>query len=85
MVKKNQTFTNEHIMKQYNSPFELVNFAIALSRDLIKTRKVHQLNLGEKSLARYILQVIADGKDLNPETFDMNDLQDYIPEDKPKH
>lgn len=55
--------TNEEITKQFKSNFELVNYAIKLAENMIKTGRDSRVKSDVKNRAMLILAEIHEGKD----------------------
>lgn len=64
MDKKNKaTFTNEALSKKFKSNFELVNYAIQLAENMIKTGRDARVRSEVQNRAMLILEEISEGKD----------------------
>lgn len=64
MKKKAQIyFTNEMLSKKFNSNFVLVNHAIDLAKNMIKTGRDPRVKSDTQNLAMLILEEIQEGKD----------------------
>lgn len=62
MEKKNR-FTNESVSKKFKSNFELVNYAILLAENMIKTGRDARVKSEIQNRAMLILEEINEGKD----------------------
>lgn len=60
--KKNQ-FTNEELSKKFKSNFDLVNYAIALAENMIKSGRETRVKSDTQNRAMLILDEISEGKD----------------------
>lgn len=64
MDKKSKvTFTNEALSKKFKSNFELVNYAIKLAENMIKTGRDARVRSEVQNRAMLILEEISEGKD----------------------
>ncbi len=61
--KKNKTFTNEELSKKFKSNFDLVNYAIQLAENMIKTGRDTRVRSEIQNRAMLILEEISEGKD----------------------
>ena len=63
MDKKNHPLTNEILAKKFKNNFELVNYAIKLAENMIKTGRESRVKSDTQNRAMLILQEINEGKD----------------------
>jgi hypothetical protein len=64
MDKKAKTyFTNENLSKKFKNNFELVNYAIQLAENMIKTGRDARVRSDLQNRAMLILEEINEGKD----------------------
>ncbi len=64
MEKKTKvTFTNEKLSKKFRSNFELVNYAILLAENMIKTGRDARVKSEVQNRAMLILEEINEGRD----------------------
>jgi len=66
---KHNHFTNEALLKRFNSAFELVNYSIHLARDMMLSGKLPPSHKSSQTLAKYILGYILEGEDLSKDHF----------------
>jgi hypothetical protein len=62
MVKRD-SLTSEHLKKQFGSSFELVNYAIAQAKDMIKSDRPCRISTQIHNRAYQILLEIGENKD----------------------
>ncbi len=55
--------TNEKISKKFTNQFDLVNYAIKLADDMIRTGRSPRVKMQTENPALLILEEIAEGKD----------------------
>lgn len=60
---KKDKFTNEALSKKFKSNFELVNYAIELAENMIKTGRDARVKSEIQNKAMLILEEISEGKD----------------------
>lgn len=77
MEKKSQ-LTNEDVTKKFKSSFELVNYAIKLAENMIRTGRDSRVKSDVQNRAMLILEEIHQGKDLFD---DLDDDSDYFDDD----
>lgn len=65
-MEKNEFLTNESIRKKFKSQFELVNYAIKLSEQMIHSGRSPMIDTESENTAVIIIEEINEGKD----TFD---------------
>ena len=58
-----ECLTNEKIRKKFNSQFELVNYAIRLAENMIKSGREPRVKIDSKNRALQILSEILNNKD----------------------
>jgi DNA-directed RNA polymerase subunit omega len=83
--KKNQ-FTNEELSKKFKNNFDLVNYAIALAENMIKSGRDTRVKSDTQNRAMLILDEISEGKDQFDEIHEMGsrpvqsaeDLQELV-------
>lgn len=64
MDRKNKArFTNEELSKKFKNSFELVNYAIALAENMIKSGRDTRVKSDTQNRAMLILEEINQGKD----------------------
>lgn len=63
MEKKGTLLTNEILAKKFKNNFELVNYAIQLAENMIKTGRDARVKSDMQNRAMLILQEINEGKD----------------------
>lgn len=63
MESKEKQITNEAIRKKFISQFELVNYAIQLAENMIRTGREPRMKIDTQNRAMQILAEIACGKD----------------------
>lgn len=63
MDKTTETLTNEKLLKQFKSQFELVNYAIKLAENMIKTGRDSRVRTTTQNRALQIVVEIEEGKD----------------------
>lgn len=61
--KSNETLTNEQLLKQFTSQFELVNYAIKLAENMVKTGRDTRIKINSQNKALQIVREIEEGKD----------------------
>ncbi len=61
--KSKASFTNEALAKKFKSNFELVNYAIQLAENMIKTGRDARVRSEVQNRAMLILEEINEGKD----------------------
>jgi DNA-directed RNA polymerase subunit omega len=62
-MEKKKRFTNETLSKKFNSNFELVNYAIRLAENMIKSGRDSRVKSEVQNRAMLILEEIHEGKD----------------------
>lgn len=67
---KKDNFTNEKLSKKFVSQFDLVNYAIRLAENMIKTGRDPRVNIGNQNRSMQILAEIAQDKDFFDEIID---------------
>src|SRR3982751_1830814 len=63
MDKKSQPLTNEALAKKFKNNFELVNYAIKLAENMIKTGRDARVKSDTQNRAMLVLCEISEGKD----------------------
>lgn len=63
MEKKGHHLTNENLAKKFNNNFELVNYAIRLAENMIKSGRDARVKSEIQNRAMLILEEINEGKD----------------------
>lgn len=71
-AKFSSPLTNEALTKKFRSSFELVNYAIKLAENMIKTGRDSRVESEVQSRAMLILEEIAAGKDFLDKNLDFN-------------
>lgn len=56
--------TNEQIRKKFTSQFDLVNYAISLAENMIRSGREPRLKIDSQNRAMQVIAEIATGKDL---------------------
>ncbi|MCE2982304.1 MAG: hypothetical protein LW832_01940 [Parachlamydia sp.] len=62
-MEKKDKFTNEKLAKKFKSNFELVNYAIKLAENMIRTGRDARVKSEVQNRAMLILEEISEGKD----------------------
>lgn len=63
-MEKKETFTNETLSKKFKNIFDLVNYAISLAENMIKSGREPRVKRKDmQNRAMLILEEIKDGKD----------------------
>jgi hypothetical protein len=62
-MEHKETLTNEQLRKKFISQFELVNYAIRLAENMIKSGRAPRVKLDTQNAAMQILAEISAGKD----------------------
>ncbi|WP_068467847.1 hypothetical protein [Candidatus Protochlamydia phocaeensis] len=62
-MEKKINFTNEMLAKKFKSNFELVNYAISLAENMIKSGRDARVKSEVQNRAMLILEEIQEGKD----------------------
>lgn len=62
-MEKNEFLTNESIRKKFKSQFELVNYAIKLSEQMIHSGRAPMIDTESENTAVIIIEEINEGKD----------------------
>ncbi len=87
------TLTNESLGKQFKSQFDMVNYAIRLAENMIKTGRESTVHSESQNTAMVVVAEIADGKDhledifLEQQGFDdkglnLNHIEEEVIEEK---
>ncbi len=76
MEKKSQ-LTNEDVTKKFKSSFELVNYAIKLAENMIRTGRNSRVKSDVQNRAMLILEEIQQGKDHFDDLDDGSDDLDH--------
>ncbi len=63
-MEKNEFLTNESIRKKFKSQFELVNYAIKLSEQMIHSSRPPMVDTESENTAVIIVEEINEGKDV---------------------
>lgn len=63
-MEKNEFLTNESIRKKFKSQFELVNYAIKLSEQMIHSGRPPMIDTESENTAVIIVEEINEGKDI---------------------
>ncbi len=67
---KKATFTNEDLTKRFKNNFDLVNYAISLAENMIKTGRDARVKTDTQNRAMQILEEIHQGEDQFDEIFE---------------
>lgn len=62
-MESKESLTNEKLRKKFKSQFELVNYAIKLAENMIKTGREPRVEIEGQNRALQIITEIQDGKD----------------------
>lgn len=63
MKEKKSHFTNEELARKFKSNFDLVNYAIKLAENMIRTGRDARVKSDIQNRAMLVLEEIAEGKD----------------------
>lgn len=70
--------TNEKLSKKFENNFDLVNYAISLAENMIKTGRDSRVKSDVQNRAMLILEEINQGKDHFDDIFDTDDFRRSI-------
>lgn len=73
---KKDCFTNEKLSKKFVSQFDLVNYAIRLAENMIKTGRDPRVNIGNQNRSMQILAEISQDKDFFDEVDEISVFDD---------
>ncbi len=59
----NENLTNEKISRKFDNQFDLVNYAIRLTAEMIMSGRASRVDLDTENPALHILEEISEGKD----------------------
>jgi len=88
-MEKHDFLTNEKIIKKFKSQFELVNYAIKLAENMIRTGRDSRVKTESQNRAMQVLSEIAHNKDhfddIPEELVKPADINGRVPEYEPHH
>lgn len=78
--RQKSTLTNESLRGKFQSNFELVNYAIRLAENMVKTGRAPRIQTEVENPAVQILEEITAGKDRFDDIIIFDEEDDIVPE-----